>query len=70
MYAKIINVMRTTLELKKPLSAKISQTVMVAIEELAKEDERSVSNMIERALKSSPIVKDKIAEIQQRQQGN
>jgi len=40
------------------LAAKIDPAVHAAVEQLAAEDERTISNMVERLLKQSPPVKE------------
>ena len=41
-----------------PVGAKLDPAVYEAVERLAREDERTLSNMIERLLKQSPQVKE------------
>jgi predicted transcriptional regulator len=48
---------------KVPLSAKVDPAVRAAVEELARKDDRPVSNMIERLLKLNPDVQAQMAEI-------
>jgi hypothetical protein len=43
---------------KMPVTAKVDPAVYAAVERLAREDDRSVSNMVERLLKQSPLVSE------------
>lgn len=44
-----------------PVTAKLEPAILAAIERLAKNEDRSVSNMIERLLKMSPQVQSELA---------
>ncbi len=41
---------------KIPIAAKIDPTLFTVIEQMARDDDRSISNMVERLLKASPQV--------------
>ena len=53
----LINVMKTIEQLNRvTVAAKVDPAILAAIETLAREEERTVSNTIERLLKESPRV--------------
>lgn len=43
---------------KVPLAAKVDPAVLAAVEKLARDDDRSLSNMVERLLKTNPQVQE------------
>lgn len=49
---------------KQPLTVKVDPTIKIAIENLARNDDRSVSNTIERILKTSSIVQEEVARLE------
>lgn len=47
-----------TNNIRVQLQAKVEPSILAAVERLAQEDDRSLSNMVERLLKQSPQVKE------------
>jgi hypothetical protein len=60
--------MSQTIEPRVVVTAKTPRTVREALEELAREDDRPLSNLVARLLEESPRVQAKIAEMATREQ--
>lgn len=57
----------TTIEPRVVVTAKTPRTVRGALEELAREDDRPLSNLVARLLEESPRVQAKLAEMATRE---
>lgn len=49
---------------KQPVTVKVEPQIKIAIENLARDDDRSVSNTVERILKTNPLVQAELERLE------